>query len=87
MMSQDDLCLKPAIKSVAAHRYGSAKQRHRPEQALLIDESEPQRCSFAMKAVVNSIGQYNNHVKTCGCGESLDETYIYNTRKTLGFDL
>ncbi|WP_425536100.1 transposase, partial [Enterobacter cloacae] len=37
------------------------------------------------KAAVDSIGQRNNHVKTCGCGGSFDETYIYSKRKIARF--
>ncbi|MES3586427.1 hypothetical protein, partial [Enterobacter bugandensis] len=36
---------------------------------------------------VDSIGQRNNHVKTCGCGGSFDETYIYSKRKIARFRL
>ncbi len=39
------------------------------------------------KAAVDSIGQRNNHVKTCGCGGSFDETYIYSKRKIARFRL
>jgi len=39
------------------------------------------------KATVDSIGQRNNHVKTCGCGGSFDETYIYSKRKIARFRL
>jgi len=35
------------------------------------------------KATVDSIGQCNNHVKTCACGGSLDEAYIYSTRESV----
>ncbi|PHI32610.1 transposase [Budvicia aquatica] len=78
-------CLQPPIKAVAAHRHRPTKQRYRPEPAMLINKSESQRCSFAKKAVVDSIGQCNNHVKTCSCGGSLDEAYIYNKGKSVCF--
>ena len=37
------------------------------------------------KATVDSIGQCNNHVKTCSCGRSLDEAYIYSKGKSVCF--
>jgi DNA-binding CsgD family transcriptional regulator len=39
------------------------------------------------KAVVDSIGQRNSHVKTCSCGGLLNETNIYSKGKTSVFEL
>jgi hypothetical protein len=50
MMSLDDSLPEASDKPAAAHRHGSTKQRYRPEQALLINESEPQNI-FAKKVV------------------------------------
>ncbi|MGL6420223.1 transposase, partial [Aeromonas allosaccharophila] len=33
--------------------------------------------------VVDSIGQRNNHVKTCSCGGLLNETNIYSKGKSV----
>ncbi len=37
------------------------------------------------KATVDSIGQRNNHVKTCSCGGLLNETNIYSKGKSVCF--
>ncbi|QJT31749.1 transposase [Aeromonas media] len=37
------------------------------------------------KAAVDSIGQRNNHVKTCSCGGLLNETNIYSKGKSVCF--
>lgn len=36
-----------------------------------------------MDMTVDSIGQCNNHVKTCGCRGSLDKAHIYSTGKSV----
>ena len=41
--------------------------------------------SLAKYAAVDSIGQRNNHVKTCSCGGLLNETNIYSKGKSVCF--
>ncbi|ECA5314095.1 transposase [Salmonella enterica subsp. enterica serovar Oranienburg] len=61
------------------------KQANRPETGVVADKGVPQSDSFAKYAAVDSIDQCNNYVKTCSCGGSLDETYIYSKRKSACF--
>jgi len=77
--------LKPGIKSTWMDIQNPTKQTNRPATAVVADKGVPQSDSFAKYAAVDSIGQCNNHVKTCACGGSLDETYIYSTRESVVF--
>lgn len=52
---------------------------------VLPDEGVPYPDSMAKYAAVDSIGQRNNHVKTCSCGGLLNETNIYSKGKSVCF--
>lgn len=64
---------------------------HPAEQAnsefirVIEDKPVPHDMCFAKKALVDSIGQRNSHVKTCSCGGLLDETDIYSKGKNICF--
>ncbi len=60
----------PGARSVAELEAEVARLRKALAQANMA-------CDIIKKVVVDSIGQRNNHVKTCSCGGLLNEANIY----------
>ncbi len=68
----------PGARSVAELEAEVARLRKALAQASMERD-------IIKKAAVDSIGQRNNHVKTCSCGGLLNETNIYSKGKSVCF--